>query len=155
MFSGNISCVHICAQVRRRIFSEYHCIICICISIYSPPLARGGAGVGSLRGRGWVRRFLCHYIAQRPHLLGRASHDDIAAHVPARPALEAQFHKGTPQQHTAEFLRDASTHHLQGQRHADELARLPVRRTTEIQLHQFVLQPWCLKLLVVLISAVA
>ena len=133
MFSGNVSCVHICAQVRRRIFSEYHCIICICIRV---------------RGRGGVWRFLCHYIAQRPHLLGRASHDDIAAHVPARPALEAQFHKGTPQQHTAEFLRDASTHHLQGQRHADELARLPVRRTTEIQLHQFVLQPWCLKLLV-------
>ena len=33
MFSGKFSRVHICAYVRRSIFSEYHRIICICISL--------------------------------------------------------------------------------------------------------------------------
>ena len=75
MFSGKYSCVHICAYVRRSIFSEYHRIICICISfihfvrITGKRLAREGMPLEGLQQmQGAVGLLLHKHLSLMDHL---------------------------------------------------------------------------------------
>jgi len=74
------------------------------------------------------------------YLLGRAAHDDIAARVRRALLLVALIHEGTPQVDTAEPLRQVAADYLHGTRHGHELAPLAIRRLSEIDVHQFLLQ---------------
>ena len=90
-----------------------------------------------------------HLEAHGAHLLGRATHDDIAAILAGTAGLKAKLGKGTAHHLLAELLCDVGTNDLQRHGHTDELARLIIKRLAEILRHQFQLQVGCLKLLVV------
>ena len=65
---------YVCAHVRRRVFLEYICIICICIIVSDS-----------------------HHLPDRAHLVGTAAHHHVAAHIAVGLLPESLFHKGTAQ----------------------------------------------------------